>query len=662
MRRAWVAFLAIPALACEGSTTSGEDARPRPDAAEVDAGSGLAAPTDLRADLRTEAIDLRWHAEPRPKVAAFRVERSNAADQGFAAIGTPPIPFFRDGSASAEAVYYFRVFAVGPRGEESPPSEVLEVSTRLEAPLPPSDLTASEPTAGSVLLRWTDNSNDEQGFRIERDLGNNGFVRLGGALAAETTEATDAAVEPATDYRYRIIAFNAGGDSAPSNIAAITTRPAAPLAPPAPGGVTAVGNSNVTALISWNDVAGEDGYAIQRRQGAATFAEIVRLGAGVTRFLDLRLTPQATYDYRVVAFNAVGSSMPSSPASATTLVTAVASHRLVVTVAGGGSGTITGTGISCGSDCSEVLPAGTSVTLTAAAAGGSSFLRFIGCDRATRLSCTVTMDAARVVRVELIPSFNTNISGSLTGVEATQLDTNGSYAFSWTCSGLCASSWTIQEAAGPELANPTSYFSTSAPCTFSGSAGSCTFTGKPAGTYCYRATAAGLGTGQIACLWVQPPGAPAAEVEIINNLQPRDDVSQLRLGSSAAEVIGDPTTERLSPDLPCRMAIGDAISAPGGRLAVSTSQLGPTFGLYLGIGQWDSPAYPCGAQWAKNPHQVDATLSPSWRWIAIRIGDHYFGRRSLRLEYGAGSALTLVLDTGEALPLNVTGFDPITGH
>jgi len=53
---------------------------------------------------------------------------------------------------------------------------------------------------------------------------------------------------------------------------------------------------------------------------------------------------------------------------------------LTVSRAGTGSGTVSGNGIDCGSTCTSTLPAGTAVSLSAVAAGGSSFAAWSGCD------------------------------------------------------------------------------------------------------------------------------------------------------------------------------------------------------------------------------------------------------------------------------------------
>jgi hypothetical protein len=73
-------------------------------------------------------------------------------------------------------------------------------------------------------------------------------------------------------------------------------------------------------------------------------------------------------------------------------------QTLTVTKAGTGSGTVTSspTGINCGATCSAQYANGTSVTLTAVAATGSTFTGWSGACSGTA-TCTVTMDQARSV-------------------------------------------------------------------------------------------------------------------------------------------------------------------------------------------------------------------------------------------------------------------------
>ncbi len=79
---------------------------------------------------------------------------------------------------------------------------------------------------------------------------------------------------------------------------------------------------------------------------------------------------------------------------------------LMVSKSGTGAGTVTSSpaGINCGSDCSETLADGSSVTLTATPAAGSSFTGWNGSGCSGTLTCTVTISAARAVDAKFMPS------------------------------------------------------------------------------------------------------------------------------------------------------------------------------------------------------------------------------------------------------------------
>lgn len=78
-------------------------------------------------------------------------------------------------------------------------------------------------------------------------------------------------------------------------------------------------------------------------------------------------------------------------------------YTLTVQKAGTGTGTVSGSGISCGAICAATYDSGTRVTLTAAAASGSKFDSWSGCDSTAETTCTVTMNASRTVTATFTP-------------------------------------------------------------------------------------------------------------------------------------------------------------------------------------------------------------------------------------------------------------------
>jgi len=132
-------------------------------------------------------------------------------------------------------------------------------------------------------------------------------------------------------------------------------------------------------------------------------------------------------------------------------------YTLIVTKLGTGNGTVTSSvaGITCGTDCMENYVTGTSVTLTAAAATGSTFTGWSGVCTGTG-ACSVSMTAAKSVTatfttpapdfvitgITLIPAsstFNAKVTvknqGTL-GKEGGYLDVWGNQPAKQTCGAM----------------------------------------------------------------------------------------------------------------------------------------------------------------------------------------------------------------------------------
>jgi uncharacterized repeat protein (TIGR02543 family) len=79
---------------------------------------------------------------------------------------------------------------------------------------------------------------------------------------------------------------------------------------------------------------------------------------------------------------------------------------LTVNKTGPGSGIVTGSGINCGTDCTEQFTAGKSITLKAVADSGSTFASWLGCNSVSGKSCIVKMTSSKTVTA----AFTKNIS------------------------------------------------------------------------------------------------------------------------------------------------------------------------------------------------------------------------------------------------------------
>ena len=87
-------------------------------------------------------------------------------------------------------------------------------------PSAPSNLSATALSSSSISLSWTDNSDNETGFKIYR------AETLITTTAANATSYTDANLSASTNYSYYVKATNSSGDSSASNTASATTSSA----------------------------------------------------------------------------------------------------------------------------------------------------------------------------------------------------------------------------------------------------------------------------------------------------------------------------------------------------------------------------------------------------------------------------------------------------
>jgi hypothetical protein len=122
--------------------------------------------------------------------------------------------------------YWYRVVAQNAYGDSEPsvPASATTPNPPPTPPLPPDGLTAQALSTHEIALNWSDNSGDEDGFKVERSSNGADFVEVA-AVNADATSYTDSGLFPGTPYWYRIRAYNVGGHSAYSDLANVLTLP-----------------------------------------------------------------------------------------------------------------------------------------------------------------------------------------------------------------------------------------------------------------------------------------------------------------------------------------------------------------------------------------------------------------------------------------------------
>ena len=278
-----------------------------------------AKPTNLMAAPEsTTKIKLAW-LDNSVNEAGFQIERKTDVAGTYAPVASvgPNVKSFVDSSLTVNTSYVYRVRAFNAGGNSNYSNEV-STRTLPNRPVMPNNLALTIVSVRQLNLTWTDSSNNEAGFQIERKTGAAGVYGEIGVVAANVKRFADSTLAGKTTYFYRVRAYNAGGHSDYSNEASATTLPNVPAAPT---NLTITSVSNRQIRITWSDnSANESKFRIERRVTAASnYTTIATINPNVTSFTDTGLVALTPYYYRIYAFNAGGNSNYSNEVSAITL-------------------------------------------------------------------------------------------------------------------------------------------------------------------------------------------------------------------------------------------------------------------------------------------------------------------------------------------------------
>ena len=227
-------------------------------------------------------------------------------------------------------------------------------------------LEQCEPQFERRTLQWSDNADNEVGFRIERrSLGETEFRTIA-TVPADVTFYVDPELPVGGGYCYRVIAFNAVGESTaagscdpssgwryldwppPTNeadyllverragltgsyreLARFDGRQIGFVDDEREAGlnycyrIRSVDSRGVFTVkeycegvehplqLAWHDNAdNEDGFIVERREGDGHYREVARLAGDVTDYLDYGVEDDQAYCYLIRAFNRAGQSAP----------------------------------------------------------------------------------------------------------------------------------------------------------------------------------------------------------------------------------------------------------------------------------------------------------------------------------------------------------------
>jgi hypothetical protein len=187
-------------------------------------------PTNLTANLATPSqINLAWTNISNED--GYKIERKQGAGGTYTEIGSTgrDVVSYQDlSSFTPGATYFYRVRSYNTTGHSAYSNEpsVPIPGASGGPPAAPSNLVVTPISSTSVSLSWTDNSNNETGFRVRRKkvatCSSDCAETSGGTTDENDTSHTNTGLSPSTLYCYRVEAYNSSGSSSTGYVCATT--------------------------------------------------------------------------------------------------------------------------------------------------------------------------------------------------------------------------------------------------------------------------------------------------------------------------------------------------------------------------------------------------------------------------------------------------------
>ena len=154
----------------------------------------------------------------------------------------------------------------------------------------------------SIDLSWSDNSGNEDGFRIYRGT-SSGNLSSYTTVGSNTTSYSDTNISKDTTYYYRVEAYNSDGTSGKTSEVSQLTAPADPT------NITQTVNGNEDIAISWtNNSSTVDNFRLQVSEDGGSYSTIATPSSGTTSYNYTATSSTNEHQFRVRAENSTTSS------------------------------------------------------------------------------------------------------------------------------------------------------------------------------------------------------------------------------------------------------------------------------------------------------------------------------------------------------------------
>ncbi|MBO0952974.1 fibronectin type III domain-containing protein [Fibrella forsythiae] len=289
-----------------------------------------APPTELALQaVNDKQITLRWK-DNSDNETGFAIERSTDGKrtwQRHKDVGQN-VTNYDDGGLNASSQYCYRVLAFNTAGNSRTTNEECATTQAppIMAPKDPSNLKATAKSSSEIDLTWTDNSDNETRFELQRSLtGNDPWENVDANIQANSISKTDGGRSPSTRYYYRIRAVTVAQSGALlysnwSNTANDITQAPPVTVPRPPSNLKVEAQSSTAVRLTWEDNSdNESEFEIWwATSQTAQFTKLTNVPANQKDYTHTGLTASTQYCYQVRAINLAGQSSFAGPTCATT--------------------------------------------------------------------------------------------------------------------------------------------------------------------------------------------------------------------------------------------------------------------------------------------------------------------------------------------------------
>jgi regulation of enolase protein 1 (concanavalin A-like superfamily)/fibronectin type 3 domain-containing protein len=314
--------------------------------------NAMSAPTGLNITGGTNTTRiLTWTNQSGE--TGYQIDRSDDGINYVVAGSTAAnIVTFTDTNLIAGERYYYRVRAMNASGV-SIPSAVKNSGTRSG---PVTLLNVISPSPTQLIVEWKGDSTFEVSHRIERSLnGTSGWATVtGGTIGANIPIFVDSGLSPSTQYFYRVVTVDSGGDSATSAVVNGTTRLLAPT------NLVFTTKAVNQMSFSWTAVPTAANYRVEKSTDGINWTLLTASQTGTT-YTDNAVVALNEYYYRVRGNKTGGTGMWS-----TIIAASPSNNPLPSPWAWEDVGTVIGTGaVGLNSGTFKLISGGTDVYGTA---------------------------------------------------------------------------------------------------------------------------------------------------------------------------------------------------------------------------------------------------------------------------------------------------------